>query len=135
MAAYGPFLRKTVKWYKRLAFHLITSTTIVNAHHLYKKINNKKMGITEFKEAIVEALVFPPEDGQQNKPSTSTKHTLREYERQKRVTRKRCSVCYSNMSLRYDSAYARKNAKKVNTFCDICDKTMCLACFQIHKTS
>lgn len=135
MAAYGPFLRKTVKWYKRLAFHLITSTTIVNAHHLYKKINNKKMGITEFKEAIVEALVFPPEDGQQNKPSTSTKHTLREYEGQKRVTRKRCSVCYSKMSLRYDSAYARKNAKKVNTFCDICDKTMCLACFQIHKTS
>lgn len=43
MAAYSPYVRRTVKWYKRLLFHLITSTAMVNSLHLYNVINNKKI--------------------------------------------------------------------------------------------
>lgn len=133
MAAYAPYVRRTVKWYKRLAFHLLTSTTVVNALHLYNKVNTKKMGIIKFKEAIIQSLVRPntmPID----RPSPSRqKHLLKEAEGQKRVTRKRCSPCYKTMSRQRDAAFARKNAKKVNTFCETCKIPMCLSCFQKHE--
>lgn len=133
MAAYAPYVRRTVKWYKRLVFHFITSTAMVNALHLYNKVNNKRMGITEFKEAIVEALVYQDDNPRVSRPSSSKpRHFLKEYEGQKRVTRKRCNPCYKTMSQRRDPAYARKNAKKINTYCDSCELPMCLECFQKH---
>lgn len=112
MASYAPYVRRTVKWYMRLVFQLITSTAMVNALHLYNKINNKKMGITEFKEEVVDALVHL-ESPRMSRPSTSRqRHFLKEYEGQKRVTRKRCSPCYKTMSQRQKPVHARKNAKK-----------------------
>lgn len=57
MAAYAPYCRRTVKWYKRLLFHLITATSVVNALYLFNKVNKKKINITRFKEFMVSALV------------------------------------------------------------------------------
>lgn len=37
MIAYNPFHRKTVKWWKKLAFHLL-SLTMVQSHCLYLKV-------------------------------------------------------------------------------------------------
>lgn len=138
MAAYSPYVRRTVKWYKRLLFHLITSTTIVNSLHLYNKINNKKMSITNFREAVVLGLL-QTEDSVP-RPSTSRETSrpacvLREVPGQKRVTRKRCSSCYNNMTTSHNSAYARKNAKRVNTICASCDVPICITCFEKHARS
>lgn len=103
------------------------------------------MNITRFKELVVSRLVASTDNLDMPmllaaRPSTSRDnqiqrqgHTLKEVEGQKRVTRKRCSTCYKNMSMQHGSAYARKNAKKVNTICEQCEQPMCLVCFQNHK--
>lgn len=133
MAAYAPYVRRTVKWYKRVAFHLLTSTTVVNALHLYNKVNNKKISIIKFKEAIIQSLICPDRLSI-DRPSTSRqKHVLKEAEGQKRVTRKRCDHRYKSMSRQQNAAFARKNAKKVNTFCVTCKIPICLPCFQKHE--
>lgn len=41
MASYAPY----VKCYKRLVYNFITSTGMLNALHLYNKINNKKWAL------------------------------------------------------------------------------------------
>lgn len=137
MAAYAPFLRRTTKWYKRLLFHLITATTIVNSLHLFQKINNKKMNINKFKEAVVLGLIETPDSLDPSRSSTSKgsvkqRCVLSEVAGQKRVTRKRCSKCYHTMSISHNAAYGRKNAKKVNTICVTCGVPMCIPCFQKH---
>ncbi|XP_050307489.1 piggyBac transposable element-derived protein 4-like [Anthonomus grandis grandis] len=135
MSAYAPFLKRTSKWYKRLVFHLITAITIVNALHLYNKINKKKISITTFKEEVVSGLIENDEKlNTVSRPSTSKTQccTLKEVEGQKRVTRKRCTKCYSTMSMAHNAAYARKNAKKVNSICVPCNIPLCITCFQKH---
>ncbi|XP_018574786.1 uncharacterized protein LOC108913681 [Anoplophora glabripennis] len=77
-------------------------------------------------------LVARPSTSRESQIQRQT-HTLKEAEGQKRVTRKRCSACYKNMSRQHNSAYARKNAKKVNTVCEQCEQPMCIACFKNHK--
>ncbi|KAJ8928485.1 hypothetical protein NQ314_018955 [Rhamnusium bicolor] len=57
MAAYAPYVRRTVKWYKRLLFRLISATTVINATYLFNKVNNKKLNITKFKESLVLSLL------------------------------------------------------------------------------
>lgn len=136
MSSYSPCLRRTLKWYKRLFFHLVTATTVVNALHLYNKINNKKIDITKFKEEIVKELTRTESEMEsQISPASCSKkrrHILKEVEGQKRTTRKRCSVCYKSLSKEHGSVYAGKNAKRVNTICESCDTPMCLKCFQME---
>ena len=134
MAAYTPYLQRTIKWYKRLVFHLITATTVVNAHYLYKKVSGKRMQLTKFKELLVPAMTIIDSSPTISTPSTFTVHILKEVEGQKRQTRKRCRLCYKQMSISKGSTYARKNAKKINTICEKCKIPICIDCFQkYHK--
>ena len=153
LSAYSPYLRRTVKWYKRLAFHLITATTVVNALHLYNKINNKKMPIKKFKEELVRSLVLGQSDKPASEeeeqpadmsvvseqpqtpqiPTVTIKHILKEAEGPKRKTRKRCSVCYKKMAAERGTPYARKTAKMINTFCIKCNIPICIKCFEQHS--
>nr|CAH7724897.1 unnamed protein product [Callosobruchus chinensis] len=55
---YHSALRKTVKWYRKIAIELIFGTAMVNAHFLYKAINDQSISITDFKESVVECLFF-----------------------------------------------------------------------------
>lgn len=45
MAAYQTPLRKTLKWYKKIAFDLILNVAMVNALVLYKTVTNKHIPI------------------------------------------------------------------------------------------
>nr|CAH7739569.1 unnamed protein product [Callosobruchus chinensis] len=74
MASYHSALRKTVKWYRKIAIELIFGTAMVNAHFLYKAINDQSISITDFKESVVECLLFPDND-ESNLPSTSKPDT------------------------------------------------------------
>lgn len=57
MTAYSNSLRKFVKCYRKLVFELITGTSVVNALHLYNKVNDKKLSITTFKENLCMQLL------------------------------------------------------------------------------
>ncbi|CAH2009194.1 unnamed protein product [Acanthoscelides obtectus] len=97
MASYYSALRKTVKWYRKIAIDLIFGTALVNAHFLYKAINNRSVSITEFKESIVESLMFQRNETSQ--PSVSDtrreRHVLKKKEGKSHEIRKYCKGCYS----------------------------------------
>nr|CAI5821164.1 unnamed protein product [Callosobruchus analis] len=63
-AASANSLRRSVKWYRKLAIELITGTSLVNPLHLYNKINDKKVSVTTFKENLTMEIfrsINPPD--------------------------------------------------------------------------
>lgn len=60
MAAYSTPLRKSVKWYKKLAIDLLLNTAIVNALTLYKNVTKKSIQIVGFRKQLLEHLCQKP---------------------------------------------------------------------------
>lgn len=58
MAAYSPYVRRTVKWWKTIVFHLLTATLLRNALRLYNTVNNTKIQVKEFIADIVKHLIM-----------------------------------------------------------------------------
>ena len=56
MLSYYTFSRMTVKWWKKLFFHLL-DLAVVNAHILYKKSSKEKMSLEIFYEKVAEGLL------------------------------------------------------------------------------
>lgn len=57
MSFYTPFVQKTIKWYLKIYFHLITQTALVNAWKLYCKLKVRIL-FMEFKCQIIEAFLL-----------------------------------------------------------------------------
>jgi hypothetical protein len=53
---YYSFSRKTIKWWKKLFFHLF-DLAVVNAHILHRKSNKKKMLPEMFYEKFAKGLI------------------------------------------------------------------------------
>lgn len=52
MIAYSSPLRKSVKWYKKVAIELLLSTCMVNAMILFKQVTRKNIQIPDFKMKV-----------------------------------------------------------------------------------
>lgn len=138
MASYSKVLRKTVKWYRKIAIEILLGTAMVNAHFLYKIITGSNMSITDFREKVLEDLLRPSTDlvpsaeNFQRKTKKST-HTFAKKEGPAAKVRKYCRLCYRNK----DTNNITKNkVKKVTTYCLDCDNQphYCLECFaETHK--
>lgn len=61
MTSYSTPLRRSLKWYRKVAFDILLGTCTTNALSLFSKVNNKKIKITEFKEQIILKLIKKPE--------------------------------------------------------------------------
>lgn len=57
MAAYQTPLRKTMKWYKKIAFDLILNVAMVNALVLYKTVTNKHIPIVDLRKEILNSFL------------------------------------------------------------------------------
>ena len=98
MSSYHTALRKTKKWYRKVAFELITGTAVVNAWVIYNKfISESTMPILAFKESIARFLVCgPPLQDLTRQPNINNKrqikppHQLEEAPGFKWASRKRC---------------------------------------------
>jgi len=55
-SSYHSPLRKSMKWYRKVAIEIILSTSVLNAMCLYNKVNKTKIGITEFKVILVKDM-------------------------------------------------------------------------------
>nr|XP_022913143.1 piggyBac transposable element-derived protein 4-like [Onthophagus taurus] len=55
--SYNSSLRKTLKWYKKLAIELLTGTAFINAYIAYRDIANEPMSITKFRESVIFGLL------------------------------------------------------------------------------
>lgn len=132
MAAYQTPLRKTLKWYKKIAFDLILNIAMVNALVLYKTVTNKHIPIVELRKEILKS--FLAKSSTSEAPSERTirkKHVLQKKEGPSLKVRRMCVECYKNNVTTFGRALARNKTKKVPTFCDTCvDKPfLCVECF------
>ena len=145
MASYNTALRKTIKWYRKIAIELIFGTTLVNAHILYKKINDSNINITEFREQIIEKLLFGDEENyneqgtEQSQRASSNRrnnlntHSYKKKEGPSHTVRRYCKGCYQKKK---EGLLEKNKVKKVTTYCDNCVNKphYCIECFaDYHK--
>ncbi|KAG0439955.1 PiggyBac transposable element-derived protein 4 [Dictyocoela muelleri] len=59
MTSYNTALRRSTKWFRKLAIELLTGTAVVNAWVLYNQFycQQKTISFTEFKECLVMSLI------------------------------------------------------------------------------
>lgn len=105
IGSYGSPLRRSVKWYRKIAIDLLLTTSVINALHLFKTVTGKSMKITEFKESLCKELkkksaTIPMEPQQRQ-------HTL-----SKQNSRSKCTKCYQKNCKEGGRELAQKKTKK-----------------------
>ncbi|XP_076476109.1 uncharacterized protein LOC143302922 [Bombus vancouverensis nearcticus] len=98
MVSHATTIRKSIKWYRKLALHLILGTTITNAHIVYQTATNKKIPIRKFREILVsEWLDVSSEntvpDNYREKTKVSHHLEIRKNQQGKPI-RRMCALCY-----------------------------------------
>eukprot|EP00102_Acyrthosiphon_pisum_P012066 XP_008181066.1 PREDICTED: uncharacterized protein LOC103308793 [Acyrthosiphon pisum] len=117
-------LRRTLKWYKKIAFELLLNTSVLNALSLYEEITKQKIDITTFREILIEHLLSKNEE-----IPTGNEHKLEETK-----SRGRCASCYKNMVEQGGRLYAQRITRQIKTKCASCKKFYCIPCFSdAHK--
>lgn len=153
MSSYYTTLRKSLKWYKKVAFEIMLGTSVVNSLVVYNchgNGKNKPLNMLAFREKIIEGLlndVAEIDRGGDNAENENleqrrkrkrgkSSHRIGKYEGSARTSRKRCAECYKRIQKEKGSKEARVKASKVLTFCEDCDgtPTMCIPCFKnVHE--
>lgn len=142
IATHNTALRRTIKWYRKIAIELIWGTSVVNAHILCKKITNNNLRIDEFREKIIEALLFPSHQQQTEEPETHgplckrkrlNTHAFCKKEGNAHKMRKYCKGCYEK---KRKGLIGKNNVCKVVTYCQDCEGQphYCLNCFNAEHT-
>nr|CAH7725218.1 unnamed protein product [Callosobruchus chinensis] len=127
MPSYSTSLRRSIKWFKKIAIELILGASVVNAHQLFKlyKDDASKMSITTFKENLCMQLLNHGIADIDTVP-VSKQHAYTSAEK-----RGRCKLCYQKNKEIHGREYAIRKTRQVNSRCDACaDKPLlCLECF------
>lgn len=150
LSSYSTSVRKSIRWYHKVATEILFGTSIVNALIVYNTINpDKKMKITNFRENLVDDILSLENQKIQTIPSTSSttrvqmtrptsKHVFQETTEKcsrNRKIRKRCFHGYKNRSMLVGLVQATKEVKKITTFCATCSTYTCISCFNIYHTN
>ncbi|CAG5019923.1 unnamed protein product [Parnassius apollo] len=141
MTAYSTPLRKTVKWYRKLAIELLLNTAVVNALIMYKETTKKNISVVDYRKNLVQYLTKSgrPETGNlalELRPKRR-KHELVKKEGPVRKMRRFCVGCYKNNVEKMSRKDAKNKTLKVPTYCLQCDGQphYCLPCFnREHRT-
>ncbi|XP_049938751.1 piggyBac transposable element-derived protein 4-like [Schistocerca serialis cubense] len=133
---YNPFQHRTVKWWRKLYFHLLLMG-VSNAFWLYNAVHRKKITITDFITVLAVQLVeddtlefIPRNEGTvgrltkrhflQHIPATTKKYAARV-----------CHVCSS----RSKKQSGKASRKETRYECEQCGVALCLEpCFKIFHT-
>lgn len=131
--AYNSSLRKSLKWYRKLALELLTGTALVNAYTAHQEIANDKMSITRFREEVIKGLLKDETDTIAiDLEPKSTPHLLEDVGR---ANRRRCVTCYAKISEQCGSKEASRKTPQSSMKCSTCNKHYCLSCFfDVHET-
>lgn len=86
MGSYRTPLRRSIKWYRKIAIDLLLTTSVINALHLFKTVTGKSMKITEFKESIFREL--------KKKKTIIRQPVQREHVLTQHNSRSKCKRCY-----------------------------------------
>ena len=140
LSAYYTCLRRSLKWYRKVAFELIFGTAIVNSYLVYKEhYSSNNITILKFRESLVRPLLLgmPFEElkpGPRQKATSQVKrkltdHKLEEKEGFARDVRRLCVGCYEKLRQQQSRETSAMTAKRIKTFCLGCDQFFCLDCF------
>jgi hypothetical protein len=135
LASYSTPLRKTIRWYHKVAFELLLNTSLINAMLLYSKFTGKKVSILSFKEKIITSLCGDLLEAEVEGNGRNQKHRFCQTEQRddrNRLIRRRCIPCYNTFRKTMSRTEAHRAAKKLTTYCNKCPNKpdMCINCFQ-----
>lgn len=134
MSSYSTALRRSVKWFRKIAVELLTGTAIVNAWLLFRSTNEttSSIQITTFRENLCLHLLKNSSKPQNiDATDNSPNHVLITGEK-----RARCKFCYNKNKSEHDRKYAMAHSKQVLYICPACPgkPPICVECFfVIHK--
>lgn len=135
MGAYSNPLRKSLKWFRKVAIELLCTTSVVNAYLLHKSVTEYSMTITNFKKSLVKYLT-KEKNPTENNNKRKRNHTMEQFEGDTKHKRRRmCKECYATNSNEHVRKFATNRTKKVDTYCKDCPNKppLYLLCFnQIH---
>lgn len=130
-------VRKSVKWYKKLFFHLL-DMTLLNSHAVYKMKTGENIPVADFqlklvKELLAKYKISKPRSTSRKAPDTDSplrlteRHFISQFSKDQgtnKQPRKRCVVC------------SKKNIRKETTYCcPSCDVPLCvIPCFKNYHT-
>jgi hypothetical protein len=108
LSSYYTCLRRSIKWYRKVAFELVFGTALVNSYLIYKEnYAASKVTILQFRESLVRSLLLgmpfeKMKPGPRQKSIGQTKrklahHKLEEKEGAARDVRRRCVGCYEKI--------------------------------------
>ncbi|PVD27697.1 hypothetical protein C0Q70_12868 [Pomacea canaliculata] len=135
MISYNAFYRKTTKWWKKLAFHMLT-LTMVQAHCLYLKvrkiIGKPGMCLEDFMISVGEDLVTMPKSDLEQPTGAAVPQDPQQLRLQGKhlshflvplKVRRYCCVCYARLKAEgTDSKYRRKRTQRTKWECQQCKK-------------
>ena len=108
MTCCNSVLRKSTKWYRKLAIELLLGTSIVNAWVIFNQFcqqRRRKLSILEFKESVAMSLIIGISKEKLNPGSDRSLilgkrigHEVIEADGPKSKTRKRCRSCYEQIA-------------------------------------
>ena len=142
MLSYYTFSRKTVKWWKKLFFHLF-DLAVVNAHILHNKSREEKMPLEIFYEKVAEGLLASAgteiqATGQTTSPAgrvVRTDHFLYRIPatntKPEGKSQRACRVCGE----RGKRQTGKTVTKFTTTYCRKCDVGLCIGqCFEVYHS-
>ncbi|XP_072400604.1 uncharacterized protein [Diabrotica undecimpunctata] len=132
ITAYSSPLRKTVKWYRKIAIDLLLKNSVVNAYILYVQVTGNKIGVVEFRKEIVKFLCCSSSANPITMVTPKRKcHELSEVQGHKHKIWRYCKSCYEANMKNEGCIVAKNKTKKVTTQCKECEGTpfLCLLCF------
>lgn len=121
MLSYYLSERKTIRWPKKLFFHIL-EMCLLNAHHLFNKYSDNKMPLADFRLQVIKQLLPHIEEEHPRKNEQQQQHTLVKREAtpgKKQVMRKRCKLC-SAEGRRTDTIYECETCVGTPGFCLNC---------------
>lgn len=135
--SYGAFEHKSIKWWRKLAFHTFLMS-LVNACILYNKVKKTTIPLTQFMKVLCQELPVceefrPSTSGNRFSRLESGKHFLEKIPRPegKKRIQLRCKICsekgrkHTGKGLRKDTSYQ----------CSECKIAMCKdPCFKVYHT-
>ena len=151
MVAYSCFRRRTMKWWKKVFFHLF-SLSILNAYILYKEQTRSPVLHRTFRRELVKELIrssgISPSQTPRGRPRRSAEGLTRlqagshfpekiQGAGKKSNISRSCVVCFSaQKKILARTGEKRKRPGKESSFqCNVCKVALCIQdCFQLYHT-
>ncbi|KAJ8953389.1 hypothetical protein NQ318_023506 [Aromia moschata] len=97
MSSYSTALRRSIRWYKKVAIEILLGTSMVNAHFIFRELEDSDLSISDFRISVIEDLLMFESEKVKDDPKISQSlrsHVFIKLDCRARENRKYCRGCY-----------------------------------------